>query len=140
MKLPVVLLIISSLIYPPLSSGQIPADLFKSGRVLLVEEVRVTDNNLPDTALFQNPRSLAFDSQGNIYVTDFDANHIKVLGPDGKFRTTTGRQGQGPGDLSGPSSIEISRGRIVVREAMNRRFSILDMKGRLIRTAKTVKL
>jgi len=140
MKLPVVLLIISALIYPPLSSGQIPADLFKSGRVLLVEEVRVTDNNFLDTALFQNPRSLAFDSQGNIYVTDFDANHIKVFGPDGKFRTTIGRQGQGPGDLSGPSTIEISRERIVVWEAMNRRFSILDMKGRLIRTAKTVQL
>jgi len=132
------LLMISALASPSPVSDQGPADLFKFGRVRLVEEVRISDKDLPNSALFQNPRSLAIDSQGNVYISDFDANHIKVFGPDGKFRRTIGRQGQGPGDLSGPANIEIAGERIVVWEAMNRRFSILDMKGALIRTAKAV--
>lgn len=120
------------------SPVQTAADLFKSGRVRLVEEVRVADKDLPENAFFQNPRGVAVDARGSVYVTDFEANHIKVFGPDGKFRTTIGRKGQGPGDLSAPSNIEISGERIVVWEAMNRRFSILDMKGGLIKTAKPI--
>jgi hypothetical protein len=138
MKPSLVFSIILALSLPSPSSGQGPADLFKSGRIRLVEEVCVTDKDLPENALFQNPRSLAVDPQGNVYVADFDANHIKVFGPDGKFLRTIGRKGQGPGDLGGPANIEITGERIVVWEAMNRRFSILDMKGGLIRTAKAV--
>ena len=125
------------------SIGQSPAQrsspsLFQSGRIRLVEEIRVSDKDLPESALFQNPRGVAVDGSGNVYVSDFQANHIKVFGPDGKFRTTIGRAGQGPGDLSGPSNIEISGERIVVWEAMNRRFSILDLKGGLIKAAKPI--
>jgi DNA-binding beta-propeller fold protein YncE len=120
------------------SQAQSSVDLFKSGRIRLIEEIRVSDKDLPESALFQNPRAVAVDARGSVYVSDFEANHIKVFGPDGTFRTTIGRQGQGPGDLSGPSNIEISGERIVVWEAMNRRFSILDMKGGLIKTAKPI--
>jgi len=120
------------------SAAKGSADLFKSGRVRLVEELRITDKDLPESALFQNPRGVAVDARGNVFVTDFEANHIKVFGPDGKFQRTIGRKGQGPGDLSGPANIEISGARVIVWEGMNRRFSILDMKGGLIRTAKAL--
>jgi len=139
MKPFIVLLSIAALLsFPGVSIGQGPDDLFATGHVRLVQELCVTDKDLPENALFQNPRSVAIDSRGSVYVSDFDANHIKVFNPNGKFLKTIGRQGQGPGDLSGPSCIEISGERIVVWEAMNRRFSILDMKGALIRTAKGV--
>jgi hypothetical protein len=64
--------------------------LFQAARIRFDEEVRVSDEDF------------------YICVSDFQANHIKVFGPDGRFRTTIGRKGQGPGGLSGPSNIEIS--------------------------------
>jgi hypothetical protein len=58
---PVVIAIIA-LALPSPSIGQSPAqssaDLFKSGHIRLVEEVRVSDKDLPENALFQNPRGV----------------------------------------------------------------------------------
>jgi len=129
-------LFVLALTFP--SSAQGPAGLFDSGRVRLVEEVRITDADLPESAFFRNPRGVAIDAAGNVYVSDFDADHIKVFGPDGKFRTTIGRKGQGPGELWSPSAIEVSGDHLVAWEIMNRRFSILNLKGELIKTAPTI--
>jgi hypothetical protein len=84
-------LVVPILAFSGMSAAQARADLFKSGRVRLVQEVRVTDENLPENAPFQNPRGLAVDAQGLVYVADLDAGHIKVFGPDGKFRALLGR-------------------------------------------------
>jgi len=111
------------------------ADIYKAGRVRLIEEVRVADAALPPDALFQNPRGLAVDAQGLVYVADYDANHIKVFSSEGKFIQTIGRQGDGPGEFHGPDFVEIGGGRIYVWEAMNRRISILDSEGRSLGTA-----
>ncbi len=38
-----------------------------------------------DNAHFRNPRSLAFDAQGRLYVADYDNDRIQVFAADGKF-------------------------------------------------------
>jgi len=111
------------------------AEIYKTGLVRLVEEVRINDNNLPESALFENPRGLAVAANGNVYVTDLAANHIKVFSPDGKFLRTLGHGGQGPGDLGFPESIEIAGDRIIVHELMNRRISILNLDGTFVKSA-----
>jgi hypothetical protein len=136
-SLPAAMAIIG-LAWPAVSPAQAPSDLFKTGRVRLVAEARVADDGLPEGVLFQNPRCLAMDAKGNVYVSDFDANHIKVFGPDGKFRAVLGRAGQGPGEMQGPSPLAVSGDRLVVWEAMNRRFSILGLDGRFVKTAPAV--
>jgi hypothetical protein len=103
--------------------------------VKLVEEIRVSDEALPADAGFGNPRGIAFDSRGRIYVADGDANHLKVFGPDGKFIRTIGRKGQGPGEFNGPEFVEIGGGRIFVWESMNRRISIFDAEGKFLVSA-----
>ena len=111
------------------------ADIYKTGQVRLVEEVRITDSQLPKNVLFENPRGLAVAANGNVYVTDIAANHIKVFSPDGKFLRTIGQAGQGPGDLGGPESIEIVGDLIIVREAMNRRISVVKPDGTFVKSA-----
>lgn len=115
--------------------AQDPAGLFRTGRIRLVEDVRVSDADLPDEAVFRNPRNIAADAKGNIYVSDWASNHIKVFGPDGKFIRTIGRPGNGPGDLGGPAALDVSGDRLVVWESMNGRFTILKLDGTFIRTA-----
>jgi hypothetical protein len=48
----------TTLALPSPSLGQSPADLFKSGRIRLVEEIRISDKELPENALFRNPRGV----------------------------------------------------------------------------------
>jgi hypothetical protein len=111
------------------------ADIYKTGRVCLVEEVRITDSQLPKNVLFENPRGLAIAANGNVYMTDVAANHIKVFSPDGKFLRTLGQEGQGPGDLGGPESIEIVGDFIIVREVMTRRISVVKPDGTFVKSA-----
>ena len=61
---PIAIAIIFTLALPSPTIGQSPAhspaDLFKSDRIRLVEEVRVSDKDLPENALFQNPRGVGY--------------------------------------------------------------------------------
>ncbi|MCX6564007.1 MAG: NHL repeat-containing protein [Candidatus Aminicenantes bacterium] len=108
------------------------ADVYKTGRVKLIEEIRVSDRALPEGIVFQSPGGVAVDDKGRVYVADFDAHHLKVFGADGKFLRTIGRKGQGPGDFQGPASVEIGGGRIYIWESTNRRISVFDAEGKFI--------
>jgi len=110
-------------------------EMYKTGSVKLVEEVRVSDSSLPEDMIFRNPRGIAVDAQGRVYVADSGAEHLKIFGPDGKFIRAIGRKGQGPGEFQGPEFVEIGGGRIFVWESMNRRISIFDAEGKFLSSA-----
>jgi hypothetical protein len=62
--------------------------------------------------IFQNPRGVAVDAQGRIYVADAGAEHLKVFGPDGKFMRTIGpkarvRANLGPESRPGRSGLRL---------------------------------
>lgn len=111
------------------------SEIYKSGNVRLIKEIRINDENLPKGLVFENPRGLAADATGNIYVTDYSADHIKVFDPKGKIIRTIGKKGQGPGDLGGPETITIAKDRIVVREVWNQRLSIFSPNGDFMKSA-----
>jgi hypothetical protein len=64
------------------------------------EKVAVLGNStdpIPLATLF----SLARDSRGRYYALSADRSSVLVFEPDGKFATSFGRSGQGPGEFSG---------------------------------------
>ena len=133
----VLILCFASFLFIPVlysATAQSLASIFKSGKVRFVQDLVITDEELPEEVYFQNPRGIAMHSTGNIFVSDIDAHNIKIFNPAGKLIKVVGRQGQGPGDFNSPSFIDIVGDRLIVWEVINRRFSILDENGRFIKS------
>ncbi len=56
---------------------------------------------------FTIPHSIAFDSLGNMYVTDTDNHRVQKFTPDGQFISKWGTLGSGDGEFSHPEGIDI---------------------------------
>ena len=81
---------------------------YKKSPVLLEEELTLGGSRSDEMALLSRPFCLVVDDGGSIYVLDIQEGNIKKFGPDGKFLMTIGHKGQGPGELQGPLSIQIT--------------------------------
>ena len=55
----------------------------------------------PPDAMLGAVSSVTVGDEGRVYVLDRQAYQIKAFGADGALRWTTGREGEGPGELSG---------------------------------------
>ena len=104
-------------------------DLYKTGKIRLVPEVRIADENLPDDVYFQMPSGLAVDGQGRFFIVDYNAHHIKTFDSKGTFSGTLGRQGQGPGEFEGPYRICLAGDSLIIYELSARRLSRLRFDG-----------
>jgi DNA-binding beta-propeller fold protein YncE len=84
--------------------------------------------------LFFGPGGMDFDKDGNLYVTDFSADVIKVYNPQGQQIRTIGAPGSGPAQFSGPGGLIISdnTGRIYVNDQYNGRVQVLDPNGNFL--------
>lgn len=79
---------------------------------------------------FRGPDLAVQDSKQNLYVVDQRATEIKVFNSSGKYVKTLGKNGRGPGEFLDISSIDIVHGdTLVVFDAINQRFSTLDING-----------
>jgi hypothetical protein len=70
--------------------------------------------------MFQSIRGIDISDNGDIYVVDYMAQHIKVYNVDGEYLRTIGRPGQGPGELFRPRTISFTQqGDVVVGDMNN---------------------
>jgi len=78
--------------------------------------------------IFFGPGGIDFDGQGNLHVTDFSADEVKVYGRNGDLVKTYGSLGTEPGQFDGPAGLAISEttGNIYINDQFNNRIQVLD--------------
>ncbi|MDH6083913.1 scytonemin biosynthesis PEP-CTERM protein ScyF [Umezakia ovalisporum] len=87
-----------------------------------------------ENRLFFGPGGMDFDAAGNLYVSDFSADIIKVYNPEGEQIKTIGSPGSGPGEFLGPGGLIISdnTGKIYINDQYNGRVQVLDPNGEFL--------
>lgn len=108
------------------------------------------DGSDAKTAPLVDPRAVAADAQGNVYVLERAGHALRVVDPAGKIRTVVGASGKagdgGDGDarsalLNGPKHLCIDRaGNVLIADTENHQVRKYDpATGRIIRIAGTGK-
>jgi len=82
---------------------------------------------------FNEPRAIAIDAKGNLYVADFRNYRIQKLDKNGAFLIAWGGQGSEPGQFNDPCGIAIdARRNVYVADTFNHRIQIFDGGGKFI--------
>jgi hypothetical protein len=92
----------------------------------------------PQDGRFRQPTDVAWDSQGNIYITDGYVNsRVAKYDKNGDWVKSWGEPGTGPGQFNTPHAIAIDRrDNIYVGDRGNQRIQVFDTDGRFLRMFK----
>lgn len=76
---------------------------------------------------------LAFDSQGNVYVTDVANHRVQKFNPNGEFLAKWGSAGSGDGQFQASVGIAFdSQGNVYICDVLNSRIQKFDPNGRFL--------
>ena len=80
---------------------------------------------------FNKPADVAFDAKGQIYVADgYGNSRVMKFSPDGRFLSSWGSPGTGPGEFNLPHTIVVAAdGRIIVGDRLNNRIQVFNADG-----------
>jgi hypothetical protein len=97
----------------------------------LEEELCIGKGREEEEYLFSNIGDLDVDDIGRIYVLDRMECQIKVFDAEGKYNSTIGNKGQGPGEMSSASSIQITlHNHIALNDSTARKIHFFGMDGK----------
>jgi hypothetical protein len=98
--------------------------------VSLVEDLVIGNDTTREDHWFGFLNSLDVDASGNIYTVDPKNIRIRIFAPDGSLVKAFGREGQGPGEFSGPGGIIAAvDGTFAVSDVLNGRISYFTREG-----------
>ena len=86
MKLPFVLFVLITVIPTVLCSSQSLKEIYATGSIRFVEEMRIDESALPEGEFFGSITDIAVDEQGNVYLCD--CNNFCIEGHDGETSIT----------------------------------------------------
>ena len=93
------------------------------------------DEEAPSEYLFYYPQIVRTDSQGNIYVKDAKSADVRVFDANGRYVTTVGKRGEGPGELREVFGMHVDGDdRVIVADRMSRRLTIFTDMGKSFTT------
>ena len=82
---------------------------------------------------FMDPRGVAVDAQGNIYVADTNNHRVQVFDSTGKYLRDWGSQGEGAGQFNEPWGIAVdAQGNVYVADTWNYRVQKFDGQGKFL--------
>jgi len=107
--------------------------MFGSDVFLIKEELSIGEEGKGEEYFFADARDIAVDKEGNIYILDSDEALIKVFDTGGNYVKGIGKKGQGPGEMSRPSSIQITPAdEIAVNDSAARKIHFFDLEGNFL--------
>ena len=114
-------------------SASLVAQSDHTGRVSRrVVEARLIETALPASGPLLDRAFSVRALAGNLVVADFGSSSIKAFRPTGTLRWQVGREGSGPGEFRGPSSLALLRsGHVVVADPRLGRVTSLTSDGRV---------
>jgi len=95
----------------------------------VAREVRL--DGIQDRPFFFKPFTLLLSPAG-ILVSESGENCLKLVGTDGRLKTTIGKQGQGPDEFDTPLGLDIHDSKIYVADSFNRQVKIFSLEGKLL--------
>jgi NHL repeat-containing protein len=89
----------------------------------------------PVDGMFRQVTDVAWDVQGNAYISDGYINsRVAKVDKDGNWLTSWGEPGAGPGQFNTPHSIAVdAKGNVYVADRGNRRIQVFDGSGKFLR-------
>jgi sugar lactone lactonase YvrE len=111
--------------------------VYDADTLKLKRKIGTTGHNheLTSQGDFAKPSGLAVDQEGNLYVCDTLNDRIEMFDADGKFISTYGKNGDGPGYFGRPKGIAIdSDGHIWVADGMQDRVQVFNSQWQLLIT------
>jgi sugar lactone lactonase YvrE len=117
-----------------------PGTWGKTPKVVLEPVRTIGDVDTADANLaFYMPSVIAADGAGDLYVLDTGNHRVQKFGPDGTFKASFGRQGQGPGEFYYPSWLAVdAKGLLYVSDPNNQRLQVLTPDGKDHKTLKVL--
>jgi DNA-binding beta-propeller fold protein YncE len=97
------------------------------------EAIQVWGSQGQGEGQFFNPKAIALDAQGNVYVADSGNNRIQKFDSNGTFLMQFGTAGSGSGQFQEPWGIAIdSQDSIYVADTWNHRIQKFDASGKFV--------
>ncbi len=88
------------------------------------------DAEAPAEYIFSYPQQVRTDSKGNIYVHDRRRLDVRVFDASGRYVTTVGKRGEGPGEMRDIVGVHVDdQDRLIVADRIGRRFTIFTDMG-----------
>lgn len=107
--------------------------IYKTESFEMIEELSIGEREGKEEYMFQRLRTLAVNTNEDIYVLDYRAKLIRKFDKEGQFISTIGKPGQGPGEFQAPIILFCSnQGELVVGDI--HRVSYFTLDGEFLRS------